>query len=580
MRALLTTGLMVILFAAAAFASGADELVRQGLEKMKAGEWEAALLKLKDAQIERPDSAELQFDIGICLYKLERWEEADTALTAALFSSNRDIEKKAAFHLGNVAVKRGKFKEALDHYDRALKIDPNYTDAKVNREYVVRKVKELARKEKEKKEKENEERAVVEKLKEIIAAQTEAHGMARFFMRLAGFELPPSKISELASALDQALPESRPDPATLKAEEPGALQEVGTAQGGILEKAKALVQEVQKKVAAATSQPADPNAPPVPPDPEKEKLERAAPFLVAALGPLEGAQRDATTEKDWKSLNGNQEAALIQLLKALNELLDELTRIILDQVQVIKETAAAAETKTSTTATTRPTPESRPSGEQLLSPVGEDEAKKPLDQRQDGLRDRTRAFAGGVEQALKAMQAEAAKKAKEDPAASQPNVAPGQSPEDEAKRYEKALGHLNQAAQEMTNASGELRREALEPAVELESKALEELNKAKQALSPPDQQGDQQQKGEKQEKEKEEEKKDGDSNQQKPDEQKPEEQKDQMKDEKKKDEKLSKDQEKKTLERAKQRERDQRRENKEENKRAQAVGGSGVGKDW
>ena len=88
--------------------------------------------------------------------------------------------------------------------NRSTPPDPNYTDAKVNREYVVRKVKELARKEKEKKEKENEERAIVEKLQEIIAAQTEAHATARFFMRLAGFDLPPSKISELAIALDQA----------------------------------------------------------------------------------------------------------------------------------------------------------------------------------------------------------------------------------------------------------------------------------------------------------------------------------------------------------------------------------------
>ena len=78
-------------------AASEGDKVKKGLELMRAGDFDGALAKFRDAQIEHPASYELHFNIGMALYKLQRWEDARGSFESATFSRNQDIEKTAVF---------------------------------------------------------------------------------------------------------------------------------------------------------------------------------------------------------------------------------------------------------------------------------------------------------------------------------------------------------------------------------------------------------------------------------------------------------------------------------------------------
>lgn len=562
----------VVLFFAGGVAHATDvrELVRQGIERLKSGDFQGALEKLKNAQIEMPDSTEIFFNIGLCHYKLKNWEEAEKSLREATRSPDKKIEKSAWLHLGNCAVQGGKLEEGLRCYERAIEIDKDYEDAKINREYVVRKIKELARKEKEQKEKEKEERQVIEKLQEIIKKQTETHLGTRAAMFAQGMEVSKSTVRQLEEVLDAPLAESRPTSRPAAEDMETAAKAIAANEGAILDETKALVEEIRKRLAPPESAPAPtPGGPDAAaPDPEKEKLEKAIPFIVEALDPIERAKSAFDPDRRWDEGHDSQEAALIALLKALNELLDELAKIIMDQVQLIKDTTVAGGD-----ATSRPTKEEPlRAGEKPLAPDS-----KSLAQAQEGLKARTNAFARGVEQQLQAMQ-----KDLDDPSkpkkAIQPGDDPNQDPAMQAKRVGEALNHLLAADGLMGDAANALAMPDFPAGLDFEKKALEELVKAREKLSPP--KNDQGQKdGEQQQDQKQEEEKKDEKDGQKKDEQKKEDEKkkEPEKPEQKKNEKLSKEQIEKMLDRARQKEKDQRREDREQ---AAPAGGAARGKDW
>ena len=476
------------------------------------------------------------------------------AFEAARAATDREIEKRATFQLGNVAVREGKLEEALDHYTRALEIDPEYEDAKVNREYVVRKIKELLRKKKEQAEKQKAERRVVEKLQELVARQTALHGETRIVMRALGKDVPPTRVRELEDVL--TLPGEKPEAGEEALE--GAAERAGDVQAAILEDTRALLEEIRAKIET-----------PAPQGPGQgaslenvEALKKALPFVVAAEPAMARAEEKARAA-DWVAAHVGQEEALIQLLKALDVLLDELTRLIRDEVQLLKDTAR-----------TRARAESPDPAEALSAERTRDEALQLRD-AQGAIEERTRRFAEGLEQHLQAVREQA--KAAGGPA-------PGEDPEEATRRFETAVSHLGLALDHMTSAGDALAEPDLAAAMDAEQAAVRELVAARNALNPP-QSGQQN----------EEEKKGDESSEPQGDEKNETKEKsgeddaaetprsgeggEDEKQDRENEVKMSPEQARKMLERARQRERDKRKRDREAMQRR---GGrsSGVRKDW
>ena len=109
-------------------------------------------------QLERnPTSDGLEFDSGAAAYKEQDYDKALDAFGKVLGSKDQGLRGQAEYNLGNTLVQRGalqqqkdekikEWKDALTHYDQALKVDPKNVDAKYNGDLVRKMIEELNKK--------------------------------------------------------------------------------------------------------------------------------------------------------------------------------------------------------------------------------------------------------------------------------------------------------------------------------------------------------------------------------------------------------------------------------------------------
>ncbi|MFT7619843.1 MAG: tetratricopeptide (TPR) repeat protein [Planctomycetota bacterium] len=559
-------------FAAPLPASVEGDKVKKGLAMMKVGDYEGALAKFRDAQIDHPSSNELHFNIGMALYKLDRFEDARGAFESAVFSRNAEIEKKAIFHIGNCFIKEGKLEQALDHLNRALQVDEDYQVAKVNREYVVRKMKELARKQKQQQKKQEQERQIIEKLQALLEKQVQLHAGLRWTMKTKGQDIQPTHVDEYAAIFDADAPPEFVEGAKAKSLDE-VIAVVGTEQDKLLTELRGILEEVAKKLEASdtTKQPA--GGAPQQPDPEAQKLTKALPHLQDAEPKMVRAVEAAKEELNFAGAHAAQESALLDLLAAMNALLDELAKLIKEEAMLLTDSYATL------TATKEGDEAKRPTSESLARTGASHQETQGL------LRQRTEQFSKGLEQHLTSLKT----KLEEKMAPGGQGVQPGEDPQEGLRKVESALTHVNAAAGFMEEAEPLLGDANFEDAVPKEKSALDSLIKARAALSPPQQQqggeGDDKKDGQKQENQdegdenkKDKEKEEGKEGEQaKPSEGDGKDEKDQKKGEAME---LSDEQAKKTLDQQKQREMDRRREQKDKMKKARRGKSKGVKKDW
>jgi tetratricopeptide (TPR) repeat protein len=73
--------------------------------------------------IRRPTSSEANSNLGLTLYRLQRYDEARKCQERAL----------ALTDLGNTLMRQGLGEQAVDAHDRAIRLKPDYGDAYCNR---------------------------------------------------------------------------------------------------------------------------------------------------------------------------------------------------------------------------------------------------------------------------------------------------------------------------------------------------------------------------------------------------------------------------------------------------------------
>jgi Ca-activated chloride channel family protein len=114
--------------------------VREGNRLYKSGDHRGAEERYRGAERYAPrkkDRDRLRFNRGDARYMQGDLDGALEHFRGSLRSGDGETQKKALFNAGNVYLKKGDYRAAAGAYIDALKIDPEYTPAKKNLEYLM-----------------------------------------------------------------------------------------------------------------------------------------------------------------------------------------------------------------------------------------------------------------------------------------------------------------------------------------------------------------------------------------------------------------------------------------------------------
>ncbi len=102
----------------------------------------------------QPNDARLHFNAGTALYRAKQYDQATNEFGAAILSSDPALLSNAYYNQANTLYRLGEqapdpatrmenWKQSVQHYDSALKLNSQDADAKFNREIVSKKLEEL-----------------------------------------------------------------------------------------------------------------------------------------------------------------------------------------------------------------------------------------------------------------------------------------------------------------------------------------------------------------------------------------------------------------------------------------------------
>ncbi len=125
----------------------AQDYSQKGEKDKATGTYEEALRFYRDAEIEKPESPELSYNLGNVMYQQEKYQDASEKYYKALGSDETGHQAWAWYNLGNTLYRSGKYPEAIQAYEKCLDLTPDDQDAKYNLELVRKKMKEMLDKE-------------------------------------------------------------------------------------------------------------------------------------------------------------------------------------------------------------------------------------------------------------------------------------------------------------------------------------------------------------------------------------------------------------------------------------------------
>jgi len=106
--------------------------------------WDTAKSLLNELVRDNPDDPSLLYDAGVSSYKLGEIQQARSYFQQVADSKNAqpDLKEQSFFNLGNTYMKDEQFKEAIEAYDGALKINPKNERALHNKKIAEEKLRQ------------------------------------------------------------------------------------------------------------------------------------------------------------------------------------------------------------------------------------------------------------------------------------------------------------------------------------------------------------------------------------------------------------------------------------------------------
>ena len=94
-------------------------------EAYEAGAWEEALEGFLDRRTERPEDPAELLNVASTRYQMGDFDEAARTFASVAATAPPELRQKALYSLGNTAYRQGRLEEAVEHYRKALELDPD-----------------------------------------------------------------------------------------------------------------------------------------------------------------------------------------------------------------------------------------------------------------------------------------------------------------------------------------------------------------------------------------------------------------------------------------------------------------------
>ena len=135
---------------------------QSGLDEYKNGEFEKAGTAFQEQLKKQPSSRALQFNSGAAAYKSGDFEKAIAHFTDALLAEDQKLRQDASYNLANSLVRKGEaakenetkktnWKNALEHYEETLRLNPDNNLASKNRDITKKLLEDLEKQEQQQK---------------------------------------------------------------------------------------------------------------------------------------------------------------------------------------------------------------------------------------------------------------------------------------------------------------------------------------------------------------------------------------------------------------------------------------------
>ena len=134
--------LLALLMANSAFGADYIDLVKKGNFAFMNKNYSEAVDYYHQAETDRPETPELEYNIAGALYEQGKYEEAVERFGKSKNSESVALESQANYNLGNTYYKMGDYQNAIKNYEDALKLNPDDMDAKFNLELARKMLKE------------------------------------------------------------------------------------------------------------------------------------------------------------------------------------------------------------------------------------------------------------------------------------------------------------------------------------------------------------------------------------------------------------------------------------------------------